>query len=336
MKYAVGLTPRHPPLSNRIMERNQSMRPVRPRTISRDPNPNGFALVIVLMAVALLSALAGAFVFQVSTNTRATTNIVEGILVEALADGGARLAALELQKLRSGQQGARLRPGKPFFCSAPRSGAHLRLLTRDEAGSIDLNTSSLVLLKLFFTGLTKDPATARRFVDRLVDFRDQDNRKRPHGAETADYRAAGLAYAPKNGPLHRIEDLEQVLGMRGPIYRRALKFVTVNGFMSGIDPEQAAPELLAILRHGAGLIGLAADHKSGDIPSVIVSRSRRRTYRILSTALLPEGLRFTRDAVVELPPVLSKSVQFKRWMPAIITNDQAKLPRRSGNREPPC
>jgi len=64
----------------------------------------GFAILLVLLLLAILSSIAAAFVSRVTTNTRATSYIAQELQAEALADASARLAALELVKLRNGQR----------------------------------------------------------------------------------------------------------------------------------------------------------------------------------------------------------------------------------------
>jgi general secretion pathway protein K len=57
-----------------------------------------------------------------------------------------------------------------------------------------------------------DPDQAESLADAIADFRDADNLKHLRGAEEPEYRAAGLAWGPKNAPFQTVEELQQVLG----------------------------------------------------------------------------------------------------------------------------
>jgi len=149
---------------------------------------------------------------------------------------------------------------------------------------------------------------------RLLDYRDNDNDARPSGAEYKDYEAAGSAYGPKNSPLDSKEELEQVLGLPAEIYRLALPHITVSGQQSGIDAQHASPQLLELLKRALSLKGITSSSLSHGMPLIILSPSAKRSYHVFSTASLPTGVTFTRDAVVNLAQRPDMLPTFGRWM----------------------
>ena len=61
---------------------------------------------------------------------------------------------------------------------------------------------------------------ASGLVDKVLDWREAGPGKRPSGAQEPDYRAAGFAHAPRNGPFQSVEELKLVMGMTPELYRR--------------------------------------------------------------------------------------------------------------------
>jgi type II secretory pathway component PulK len=53
---------------------------------------------------------------------------------------------------------------------------------------------------------------ARAMTSHILDWRDADEQRREDGAERAEYRAAGRAYTPRNGPFESVDEVKQVLG----------------------------------------------------------------------------------------------------------------------------
>jgi len=277
----------------------------------------GFAILLVLLLLAVLSSIAALFVTRITTNTRATSYIVQNIKAEALANAGARLALLELERLKRGKIN-RIRLRERFSCRVVEvDNAVLEIVAQDVAGKIDLNTASPTLLELLFLGLMNDPKAANSIISKLLDYRDNNSEVRPQGAEQAAYEAAGLTYGPKNGPLDSVEELEQVLGVPSELYKLALPHITVNSRQSGIDVEHAAPQLLTLLRNALPLNGLTPSNLTHGLPLVLLSPSARRTYRVFVTAKLPSGVTFRRDTVIELSQVPNTSAKFRRWMQSL-------------------
>jgi general secretion pathway protein K len=185
----------------------------------------GIALLMVLWALLLLALLATVFGGNARTEVLLARNLVENAQAEALADAGVyrALAGLTKEPREGGFHG----DGRVYIWHA--AGGEVRFSVRDEGGKIDINQASEILLRELFVAVGVDPKRGAELADAIVDFRDEDSNKRPHGAEERDYVAAGLPYGPKNGSFELVDELVYVLGMTPDLYRKVAPFVSVRG-----------------------------------------------------------------------------------------------------------
>jgi hypothetical protein len=149
---------------------------------------------------------------------------------------------------------------------------------------------------------------AETYRDRILDFRDGDDDPRPYGAERGDYRASrqGMPGGPKNFPFDAVEEIEQVLGIPASLIERMKPFLSAHSRLSGVDPEVASPQLMSLLSGASGDIspGTPMDDDqgftNGALPRVFVARSDQRLYTVRAQIRRGSGVRFTREAIVEL------------------------------------
>ena len=108
-------------------------------------------------------------------------------------------------------------------------GGRLRIEVTDASGLVELNNAGPELLKALLAGAGVDARGIRiTFAEAIQDWRDRDDQSLPHGAESADYRAAGRS-RPKNASFESIEELGQVLGMTRELHERLARAATVFG-----------------------------------------------------------------------------------------------------------
>jgi len=98
----------------------------------------------------------------------------------------------------------------------------------DETGRISLNKADDVLLRRIVTNLAQVDPTASMdrhtqeaidtVVDSILDWRDHDNLKRPHGAESAYYLKRHLPYRAKNAFFDSPDELLLVRGVTSDLY----------------------------------------------------------------------------------------------------------------------
>jgi len=170
-----------------------------------------------------------------------------------------------------------------FRVSAPDPSARqTRYGLTDEERRVNLSTAPGDVLEQLLVAVGVGSDEAEEIAAAIEDWRDEDDTKRPRGAESFYYQTLGSPYACKNGPFQQPEELLLVRGMSPGLYRRLEPLVTVYG--SGrVNLNTAAPEALRALGLSAegvrGLLhfrsgednreGTADDRVLPSVPSVI-------------------------------------------------------------------
>jgi general secretion pathway protein K len=191
----------------------------------------------------LLGFLAASLATTTRTESNIARNVVDNAEAEALADAGIHRAVAGLA-ISIDNGGFRV-DGTVYRWIY--GDAEIRFDIRDEGGKIDLNEAPETLLADLFrsTGLDDDASAA--LADAVADFRDDDDDRRPNGAEARDYRAAGLAGGPKDGPFELVDELLYVYGMTYDVFLRVRAAVTVYSGTDQVEADLAPPEVLAAL-----------------------------------------------------------------------------------------
>lgn len=268
------------------------------------PAEGGFVLVSVLWLLALLTLVALVLLSAVRLDVRAAGQLMRHAEAEALADGLMRLVALRLgdRDRRPLADAGLARDGTPMRCR--HGDAVVAIAVTDAGGLVDLNAASAGLLAWLLRGLGVAPDRAATLAATIVDFRDADDVPGVNGAESAAYRAAGLAHGPKNAPFETVTELDQVLGMDLALLNRLRAVATVHSRQPGIDAAVAPREVLvaAAASFGAGMAAASPELGAAErtnIPSEFRIASRGRAYRVTVDVQLPGGGRFAREAVIE-------------------------------------
>jgi general secretion pathway protein K len=199
---------------------------------------DGFIVVAVLWMLGALATLASIYaVYVINTAT------AMGVNDDRLQAEGVMSAALELTTYRLTAIDPANRPSRGDF--AFRLGrAAVAVEFRSEAGRIDLNSAPKELLAGLFAGLGTKPSDAEYYADRVLAWRTAQDPDRQN-EEAAAYRAAGLPYGPRQGPLAHVGELALVLGLPPFLVERALPFVTVYSARPEINIVAAPPEVIA-------------------------------------------------------------------------------------------
>ncbi len=282
---------------------------------------SGVALILVLWLAVLLTVIASSFITERRTETLVVANSISMARAADAADAGIYRGVYEGFRT-DGSPDVWRHDGTPYHWSF--DGIPVRIEMRDESAKIDINTASDALLRglLLSAGLNDDEAT--QLLDAILDWRDADSLKRPHGAEEADYRAAGLSYRPANAPFQAIEELQLVLGMRPEIYRRIAPSITVYSRQTGVNAQLAGRDVLLAI---PGLTSEVVDDyiarreqaRADGQPLPVLpqaaafSAGNAMVISLRSEARLDDGTFFAREAVALMRSAPRKPVTFVAW-----------------------
>lgn len=200
----------------------------------------GFALLAALWGLTLLGFLAAALSGAARTEATIARNQSEAAQAQAAADGGARLAIARLAAVGDAMR----RDGAPW--TYVLGDAAVSVSVTAAGGLVDLNAAPPALLAAAFRAAGQTPEAAAQLADRVADWRDADDDRRPQGAEASDY-AASNAPPPANRRFEALVELKRTLGVDPDLYARALPFFTLQSRRAGIDPRFAPPPLLRAL-----------------------------------------------------------------------------------------
>ena len=201
-------------------------------------------MVSVLWVVLLLSIVAGSMIASSRANRVLSGATYDQARGEAIAEAGIVRALLALLDGRVEKRWKT--DGTPYDFSFADTVVVVSI--EDETGKIDLNTGSDELLRNLFKSVGLSDDAADGLVDKIGDWRDEDDLRRLHGAEYLDeYRERNFPYGPKNGPFDTVDELQQVMDVTSDLFKRLKPAVTVYSSRQSIDPAVAPAEALAAL-----------------------------------------------------------------------------------------
>ncbi len=248
----------------------------------RQSSQRGFALVMVLVALALLAVLVGAIAAGGRGEARLAANLRAGAVAEAAADGAVQQAAFHL-----------LAAGPAYW---PADGAVRRILVggvpvvvrvSNEAGKVNPNLASPALMTALLQAVGADSGRAAAIAAAILAWRT------PDAADPAPYVAAGRDYGPPGAKLQSLDELGLVADMTPELLARLLPHLSLARDRPP-DPAAADPVVARALAAIAGPpAAVPPPPGSGVDPSVV---------RVVAVALGPGRARFVRDAVLRLMP----------------------------------
>lgn len=203
----------------------------------------GVALVSVLIVISILSIIATSLLFTESVSYRLSQNSISRDKADALTEAGVSRAILALLDQRPDRRWQADGDSYDFEFS----GTRMKIRIEDEFGKIDINTANDELLKGVFRAAGLNAQAADTMLQRLLDWRDQDDLHRLNGAEASAYRAAGHSYKPRNGPLQTVDEIQMIMGMTPKLFARIEPALTVYSGRTDIDQRTAPREALRAL-----------------------------------------------------------------------------------------
>jgi general secretion pathway protein K len=196
----------------------------------------------------LLSALSASYSLTTRTNVALARNVVGAAEAEAAADAGLQRVLAGL--IASPDQQTFAFDGTPYSWAFGTS--EVRFVIEDEGGKIDLNAASEELLAALFRVVGVVPKEASALAAAIADFRDEDHDRRPTGAEDPDYAREKALQGAKDASFQVIEELLQVKGMTGTLYRAIAPAVTIYSGAEQPEEKVAPPTVVAALAELSG------------------------------------------------------------------------------------
>lgn len=248
----------------------------------------GYALIIVLWGLGLITVLAGLFVLVANTQVKTASNILAIAQAEAAAEAGVQLVASRLISGRLSDV------NEDVSCRWPPD-ILLFIEVEDERGKVNLNLAGASVLADHLQEFLGD-SEADVLAQRTLDFRDIDGAVSPGGAEAGDYAQAGIAYGPKNSSFDAREEFDQILGLDPAVAQKLRSSLTVLSARGDVI-ERLSPNA----RSGAVEGGLAHD--------------RGGQFLVRVTAVAEGGLSFVREAHLIIQTLaVGKSISINSWL----------------------
>jgi general secretion pathway protein K len=218
-----------------------------PRTTAPPDRQAGFALVAVMLVMALLGVIGAEFAFSMRLEASMVGSYKEAVLATHLAEAGIERAIREVLNEaplvghpEDGPLAFFRSPTQPI-APWPREAVPLGVgdftyRITDEESRIDLNQAPPDRIDRLLAALGIEKRVRDTIVDSIQDWRDSNEEHRLNGAESEDsYLTLPVPYRARNANFEDLRELLQVKGVTAAIYygddeRPPLRdFVTVRG-----------------------------------------------------------------------------------------------------------
>jgi general secretion pathway protein K len=228
----------------------------------------GFALLGVMLMVALLTVVILEATFAMRLEAAAGRSFRQNLLASHLAEAGLQQAIREMAS-RAPIQAVNRDGVLVFFHVIPGSSlprplhslarAHVPLgpgdlsyRITDEEGRLNLNRASPERVSRLLRSLGLDRPARDALVDALEDWKDADELHRPNGAESDYYLRLPFPYRARNAPLQDTVELLQIRGVTHDLYhgrdgRPGLAELTTVFGGESVNLNTASPLILSAL-----------------------------------------------------------------------------------------
>lgn len=197
------------------------------------PPTRAFAVIIALIAVTVLTMMAGMFAYAMKIETRLAANTNDDERFYWIGRGGVDRACWWLALEGNQPFSSRLQywnhgPGDGPETNGPLAGESLdnfpigggsvSLTLKEQESLININTADSQLLQQVLTAQGADASAISVVSDSILDWIDADDNTRPAGAESDYYLGLTPSYYAKNAPMDNPEELLLVKGVTHDMY----------------------------------------------------------------------------------------------------------------------
>jgi general secretion pathway protein K len=270
--------------------------PPRAGAIDRPGHRRGFALLIVLWSLVLLSLLVTHLSATGRSEARIASNYAANAAAEAEADGAVFEAAFRVIDNDWATDGK--------VQQLQLAHGSVRLTVLSEAGKINPNVATPELLTSLMRVLGVDGDQAASIAAAIADWREPGDQARPNGGKSPEYRAAGLDHGPPNAPFESLDELGRVMGMTPQLLAAMRPHLTLFQF-TDTDPTLADPVVAKALQQ------MPKTPNQQVIPASLANGMQTMT--VTAEAHSDNGGIFTRRAVIRVGPAFERGYQILAW-----------------------
>jgi general secretion pathway protein K len=216
-------------------------------------NERGFALLIVLWSLILITLLTMQILASGRTALALAGNLKNAAEARASADGAINEAIFHL--LATGADHWRA-DGTPHALGNADIALTVRITGL--AGKINPNIASPALLAGLFQAVGATPPAAKQLAGNIVAWRGPAASKQAGQATLAAYKSAHLPFGPPGRPFADLGELANVIGMQPALLAKALPYMSL--YQAG-DPQ--AQQADGVVREALFLSGQAAPKTNG-------------------------------------------------------------------------
>ncbi|MCB8876963.1 type II secretion system minor pseudopilin [Acidisoma silvae] len=235
------------------------------RSGGKDHRDSGFALLLVLWALILLSLIITQLLAAGRRETQLASNLRQAAFAETLADNAVQTTIFHLMTRANGRLANTI---QTVVLPGGTSTVHVRNL----AGLVNPNMAPGPLLTALLEECAAAPSAAVHLSQSITDWRSPNDDLHKI---IATYRAAGLTYAPSGRAFQTRDEIRLVLGMTPAIADCLVPHLSVYGDAEMPAPAFADPLVLRSLmrmmrQNGAGLAAMAPDQTGSLAVEIIV------------------------------------------------------------------
>ena len=286
-------------------------------------NERGFALIAVLLVLALVGVIGAEFAYSMRLEAAAVRGYKETTiathLAEAAVEQAIREIAADFTYIGLDDKGILTfyRPGPTAVPRLPRDKVPLgagefTYRLADEEARIDVNTAPPDRLDRLLLALGLEKAERDTIVSSIQDWRDANDEHRLNGAESDDtYLKLPVPYRARNGNLESTSELLQIKGVTPAIFtggdgRRGLADLVTVGTRGQVNLNTAEPSVLRALGLAEAEISEIEQARRSAPYSVVPGRFAgrglavtTRTFRVETEGLIDGRVRARISAVVQ-------------------------------------
>jgi general secretion pathway protein K len=200
----------------------------------------GFALIAVLLVLALLGVIGAEFAFSMRLEASAVQAYKDAVIGAHLAEAGIQQAIRELvadvrfvvacedRPLTLHKADGSLLPALPRV-DVPLGAGTFSYAITDENARLNVNTAQPAQVDRLLQNLDMDKAERDAIVASIQDWRDPNEEYRLSGAESEDtYLKREVPYRSRNGNLDSVRELLQIKGITPELFEKLSRHVAVK------------------------------------------------------------------------------------------------------------